>query len=405
MSCILYFSRDYSTHDRRFLSALAGTPHQVYYLRLERRQHSLEDRPLPPEIREAPWVGGRKSFHPRDGLRLLNDLRRVIRSVRPDLIHAGPLQTCGLLAALSGFRPLVSMSWGYDLLIDADRDPFNRWATRFTLSHSDVMVGDCKTIRQRAIDFGMPDERIVTFPWGIDLGHFSPEDRRQTTDDRRQQGVESSRQPEADIQGTKLGGQRPAVGGPTTEEIFTILSTRGWEPIYGVELIARAFVSAAKEAQARGLPRLRLLMLGNGSQAALLRQIFSGAGLQDQVYFPGQIGYDRLPHYYRSADLYVSASHSDGTSISLLEAMACGRPVLVSDIPGNREWVRPGEQGWWFPDGDAGALAQGILHAVEERRRLAQMGLAARRTAEQRADWGENFPELLRAYDLAARLE
>jgi glycosyltransferase involved in cell wall biosynthesis len=176
--------------------------------------------------------------------------------------------------------------------------------------------------------------------------------------------------------------------------------------LYGVETIARAFVLAAQQR-----PELRLVMLGNGSQAGRLRQILSAVEKLPQddqanvhrVLTPGQIGYADLPRYYRSADLYLSASYSDGASISLLEAMACGCPALVSDIPGNREWVTPGENGWLFPPGDANALAQAILHAVEQRSELPRMGAAARRTAEARADWNQNFPQLLRAYQLALK--
>jgi glycosyltransferase involved in cell wall biosynthesis len=364
---ILYFTRDYTTHDRRFLAALAETDHQVVFLQLERRGHSLEDRPLPERIERIAWAGGRQPFQFSAAPRLLSDLKRVIRQVRPDLVHAGPLQTAGLLAALSGFRPLVSMSWGYDLLIDAGRNAFLRGATRYTLKHSDVMVGDCATIRQRAEAFGMRPERIVTFPWGIDLRHFRP-----------------------DVPGSRASG-----------EGFTLLSTRGWEPIYGVDVIAGAFCIAAQQASSSGLPPLRLVMLGNGSLAQTLRRTFMQAGVLEQVSFPGQVGYGELPGYYRSADLYVSASHSDGTSISLLEAMACGRPALVSNIPGNREWVTPGVNGWWFPDGDPEALADGILKAIEMRPQLPDMGCAARGVAERRANWENNFPELLKAYSLA----
>lgn len=370
MTRILYFTRDYTTHDRRFLSALSETDHQVYYLQLERRGHQLEDRPLPPKIERVPWAGGQGPFHLHSLPRLLMSLKRVLRAIQPDLIHAGPLQTCGMLAALSGFRPLVSMSWGYDLLIDAGRDPFSRWATRFTLRRSAVMVGDCQTIRERAVDYGMDPGCIVAFPWGIDLEHFSP-------------------------------GQTQPAESPGENPLFTLLSTRGWEPIYGVDVIARAFIQAAREAAARGLPELRLVMLGNGSQAGWLRQAFLQAGVSERVSFPGQVSYADLPRYYRSSDLYVSASHSDGTSISLLEALGCSRPVLVSDIPGNREWVTPGENGWLFPDGDAGALAQAILAAAAARPRLPEMGRAARCLAEARADWTRNFPQLLAAYRLA----
>lgn len=382
---ILYFTREYTTHDRRFLAALAQTGHQVYYLRLENRGRTLEDRPLPPGIEIVSWAGGRAPARLALGPRLLLDLKRVIRELKPDLIQAGPLQTAGLLAALTGFRPLVSMSWGYDLIFDARRDVFWRWATRFTLQRSAVMVGDCATIRRLAISYGMPDEKIVTFPWGVDLEHYCPQGPRLLFDDHP-------------------GSPRP----------FTLLSTRGWEPIYGVDVIARAFTRVARE-----IPELRLLMLGGGSQADLLRRIFREGGIGDnlqgalsgpaQVIYPGLVNQQQLPQYYRSADLYLSASHSDGTSISLLEALACGTPALVSDIPGNREWVQPAapadeQVGWLFPDGDDRALSAAIHTALENRARLPEMGRAARQLAEQRADWRQNFQELLRAYDLALRV-
>ncbi len=180
------------------------------------------------------------------------------------------------------------------------------------------------------------------------------------------------------------------------EDVFVLLSTRGWEPIYGVEVIAQAFAQVAHQH-----PELRLLMLGNGSQADMLHRIFLQGGVMEQVHFPGQVSQADLPHYYRAADLYLSASHSDGTSISLLEAMACGKPALVSDIPGNREWVTPENNGWWFVDGDVESLARALSCVIQERYRLPRMGYAARLLAEQRADWESNFPKLLDAYDLA----
>ena len=372
---LLYFTRDYNTHDRRFLAALARTDHQVYYLRLERRGHPLEDRPLPSQIEQVHWAGGQRPARLSDGPRLLLDLKRVIRTVRPDLIQCGPLQTCAFLVALSGFHPLLSMSWGYDLLHDAYRSALWRWATRYTLSHSDGLLGDCDTIRQRAISFGMRPGGIVYFPWGVDLQHYSagtPRNSRSTS--------------------------ASAEDRPSSADVFTLLSTRGWESIYGVDVLARAFVNAARRCTARGGPQLRLLMLGAGSQAAALRQTFLQGGVIDQVIFPGQVGQADLPRYYRLADLYVSASHSDGSSISLLEAMACAKPALVSDIPGNREWVEPGVHGWWFVDGDDRALESAILRAVDERCRLPEMGRAARRLVEGRADWEVNFPKLLAFY-------
>jgi glycosyltransferase involved in cell wall biosynthesis len=364
---LIYFSRDYSVHDHRFLDRLARTGHTVGFLALENRPTVQFDRPLPAEIEWLQWAGGRGPVQLQDGWRLLRSLRQVINSFKPDLVQAGPIQTAAFLTALSGFRPFVSTSWGYDLLIDANRSPAWRAATRYTLRRSAAMVGDCNAIRQQAIAYGMDPEKIVTFPWGVDLQHFTP-------------GTETELR-------ARLGWN---------PQDFIVISTRGWAPIYGIEELARGFAAAAQE-----LPQLRLLMLGNGPQASLIRKVFMQADVLDYVHFPGQVSQESLPRYYRAADLYLSASHSDGSSISLLEALACGRPALVSDIPGNREWVNPGEQGWWFQTGSAAELTRQLLEAVAQRDRLAEMGRWARQTAEARANWETNFSHLLDAYQLA----
>ena len=361
---ILYFSLDYTPHDHRFLTALAASEHDVAYLRLQRGPRQTEDRPVPQGVRIVRWAGGQRPFRWGDVPRLLADFRRVVRRLRPDLIHAGPIQQVALLPALSGLHPLVVMSWGSDLLRDAERNAFYRWATRFVLARADAFVGDCEAVAQKAQAFGFPRERMAIFPWGVDLVHFSP-------------GSDE--------------GLRERWG---WQDAFVIIHTRSWEPIYGVEVMAQAFARAARHD-----PRLRLLLLGGGSLAPRLREIWQRAGVLDRVQFVGQVSQRHLPRYYRAADLYLSASHSDGSSVSLMEALACGLPVVVSDIPANREWVRPDQEGWHFPDGDAATLAEILLEAAHApRERLQALGQAARRRAEARANWPQNVQRLFRLY-------
>jgi glycosyltransferase involved in cell wall biosynthesis len=365
---VLYFTRDYSPHDHRFLTALAQTEHQVYALRLERGNRQLEDRSLPTQIEQVAWKGGQREVNWSDTPALLLDLQRVTRKIKPDVIHAGPVPNVAFLAALSGFKPLVSMSWGSDLLRDIEQDGGQMRSARFALKRSAVLVGDCEAVKQKAVSLGFPAERVVLFPWGVDLQTFSPAESM-----RRQ----------------RLGW----------EDAFVLLSLRTWEPLYGVEHVIRAFCRAAQE-----FPDLRLLLLGNGSQAALIHGLVQSQQMVERVHFGGQVKNDDLPDYYRSADLYISASHSDGSSVSLMEALACGIPALVSDIPGNREWMAGQAAGWLFTDGDEDSLVEGIRRAVRERASLAERGQAARKLAEARADWTKNFPKLLDAYEMAIRI-
>ncbi len=350
---VLYLSRGGNPHDRRFLSALAETEHSVFFLPTEASANS-----------ERKFVPGKIEILDVPGMLNPLDLGEVLERIRPDLVHAGPIQGGAYLAALTDWHPLVSMSWGSDLLVEAQSGE-GRDKAEYALRASDILVCDCQTVRDEAIRLGMRGDRIVVFPWGVDLKRFSP---------------------------GQDGGLRERLG---WLDKFVILSTRAWEPLYGVDSIVEAFTASEKDLS------LRLLMLGQGSLRAELLTSLEQAGLSDRIHAPGTVEPEELTAYYRAADLYVSASHSDGTSISLLESMACGLPAIVSDIPANQEWVVPEETGWWFQDRNEADLSDAILESVAYRERLHEMGTRARKIAEDRGDWQENFKKLLDAYEMA----
>jgi glycosyltransferase involved in cell wall biosynthesis len=364
---VLFFTRDYTAHDHRFLSALAETDHEVHFLRLEKRGAQREDRPLPPGIHQILWEGGDAPVERGSYRQYSRYLNRVTHEVHPDLVHAGSVQTAALITAMCGFQPLVTMSWGYDMLMDAESTAQMRKDTCFTLDHTSVFVCDCQAVADKAVSFGMSPDRIIKFPWGVDLKHFNPEGREKNRND------------------LEWG-----------EDEFIILSLRAWEPIYDIPTVVRGFIDAVHKQ-----PQLRLVLLGGGSQGNQLRQMLSNAGVMDKVHFGSLIGYTDLPKYYRSSDLYVSASLTDGSSVSLMEALACGTPAALSKIPGNLEWVDQ-NTGWFFPVGDWQVLSDHLVQSFQQRELVrGKMRDQARVLAEQRADWQQNFQQLLAAYDMA----
>ncbi len=350
---VLYLSRGGNPHDRRILTALAGTEHSVFFLPMEVAADS-----------EREFITGNVELLDSGGNLDPDNLRAILDRVQPDLIHAGPIQSGAYLVAQTNWHPLVSMSWGSDLLVDAQNGE-GRNKAEYALRASDVLLCDCQTVRDAAIRLGMPGDRIVVFPWGVDLEQFSP---------------------------GRDGRLRDQLG---WQDKFVVLSTRSWEPLYGVDLIVTAFIDAANHE-----PSLRLLMLGDGSQRTELLDRFEQAGLGERIHAPGTVEPEDLPAYYRASDLYVSASHSDGTSVSLLESMACGLPSIVSDIPSNQEWVVPEGNGWWFQDGNAAELSERIAKAATSDQ-LRELGSRARQIAEERGDWKANFRKLLDAYEMA----
>jgi glycosyltransferase involved in cell wall biosynthesis len=377
---ILYFSRSYTPHDYRFLSSLSKTEHEIYYMKLETNKRQTEDRPVPENVQQILWAGGQPEFRWRDVPRLTFDFGRVVKEIKPDIIHTGPIQTCAFIAVLSGFRPVITMSWGYDLALEADRNSWMKWITGFVLRNSAYFISDAQFTRDKAVAFGMDAEKTVVFAWGTDIEHFTPKGSRvgkRKTHGKKQLAVSSQR-----------------------SKSVTLFCNRTWESIYGVDVLAKAFVKVATSN-----PNVALILLGGGSQAARIRQILMNGGVLDRVHFGGQVAHNDLPRWYHMADIYISPSHVDGSSVSLMEALACGLPCLVSDISGNKEWIVEGENGWFFHDGDVDDLAERILNAIKSRKSFKRICESARKTAEQKADWTENFGKLLEAYDKVMSLQ
>lgn len=365
---VLYFTRDYTPHDFRFLNAICGNGDEVYYLRLETR-NVYENRSLPDAVRNVDWAFGKEPFDMESSeKKAIEELRKVFERIKPDVVHSGPLTDCSYLTAKAGLHPHTAMSWGFDLGREIETDPKAYERAKFALSQADWFLGDCYTELEKAAELGYDRGRAEIFPWGIDTDRFSPK--------------------------SSPFRSEIANGGD-----FLILSLRTMEPNYDVETVVRAFLSAAENESG-----MRLILLGDGRQMPKLKAIAAADKNGNRISFLGRQPNDMLVDYYRSCDLYVSASIVDGSSVSLLEAMGCGIPVLMSAIPGNLEWVRDGENGIIFPVGDVEDLAKKMLFCCRNRKELRKYAAAARELIEEKADWNKNKKNIHIAYRKACGL-
>jgi L-malate glycosyltransferase len=364
---VLYLTRGYTPHDRRFLSALASGPHQILFQRLHSQPPRYETRPVLESIRELPPLAGSEPpTSPAQWIPLAPRLKAVLDAERPDLVHAGDLQTGAFLAALAGFHPLLAMSWGSDLLVDAYRDPLWTWMTRFTLCRADMLLTDATEVTQAAVELaGLDRQRVLQFPWGVDTELFHP--------------------------GPDTLQLRNRPGWQNTD---IILSNRSWEPQYGVLHLLRAFALARKTDS-----RLRLVLLGSGSQKEEIEQFILDQALAQHVLVLGAAPPEQLPDLLRAVDLYASCAFSDGSSVSLLEAMATGLPVLATLRASNFEWVASEDNGLLAPFGDVPVIAAALrrLAALTPQQR-ARIAAANRAVTLERANWSDNIARLLATY-------
>jgi L-malate glycosyltransferase len=363
---VLYFSDNVSGHNQRFLEKLSQAGLEVWFLDLTSR--CVPEGWLPEGVH---WVRPKQSLprnsHPAIFAGFLSEFQQLVAEIGPDLIHSGPIQSCGYLTALSGFHPWLLTSWGSDLLFQPQQGPGWKLATQAALSSADAFFCDCDAVRTGAKQMAyIPDSRIVQFPWGIRKGLYGPVGPLPTQ-------AEYEREP-----GTHV-----------------LICTRSWEPLYGIDTLLEGFRQACREDRS-----LRLLLLGNGSEAARVREFIDVHGLSRMVRTLGPFVKEDMPKWFRAADTYVSCAQSDGTSVSLLEAMATGLPLVVTDIPSNREWVSDGHNGWLAAARSSEEFADRMLRAAHlgpEDRNL--FAMRSQRMVEERADWDRNFPRLLEMYE------
>ena len=283
---------------------------------------------------------------------------RAIEQIEPDVVHAGWVYSSGLIAAMSGFQPWLLMPWGSDIQVFPYESRLRRLVARYVLRRADMITCDCQAVKEHIIQLaGYPADRIVVVPWGVDLQRFRP--LAQPGSVRTQLGWENAK---------------------------IIIITRQLRSFYGIEYLVSAMpaILAAE-------PQARLLICGDGPLESVLRDMVRQLDLETAVHFAGFVPNPLLPECLNAADVYVSPSLEDGSSLSLMEAMTCGLPVVVTDIPAALEWVKDGQSGYVVPKRDVERLATAITNVLHDDTLRSQMSKHSLATAHSRADWDKNF--------------
>jgi len=256
--------------------------------------------------------------------------RAVIRSLRPDVVHAHHATSYGMLALLSGVRPLVVTAHGSDLLLVAGRNPAARVIVRRVLRAASLVTVPSEPMRQAALRLAAPAfPPIRVFQYGVDAQRL-----------------------------ISLAAEvRGAAASPAAAPL-RLASARPLERLYRFDALLEALALLRK----RGVS-FQVDLFGDGRERLRLQEQARRLGLAQAVRFHGRVPPERVERGLAEADLYVSVSESDGASIALLEALALGAIPVVSDIPANRVWIEDGVNGVLVPI-DAQGIAAGIVRGA-----------------------------------------
>jgi glycosyltransferase involved in cell wall biosynthesis len=272
----------------------------------------------------------------------LRAIRKLIRAGgRFDLIDAHYYYPDGVAAALIAKRlgvPFVVTARGTDInLIPRHRAP--RRMIRWAAARAAASIAVCRALREEMVGIGCEAAKIHVLRNGVDLQRFTPLPRQEARS------------------GLQLTGKVALSVG------------------YLIERKGHHIAIAAL----RELPDWQLLIVGHGPMEAELRGLAAASGVADRVRFVGAVEQGALPRYYSAADVLILASSREGMANVLLEALACGTPVVATNLWGTPEIIAAPEAGELMRERSASALLEAL-------RRLVVRGidrLATRRYAEQ----------------------
>jgi glycosyltransferase involved in cell wall biosynthesis len=297
--------------------------------------------------------------------RSLGVLRERLAAIRPDLLHTHFLTGYGYWGHFSGFRPNVLTVWGDDVYVTPHEDPLKGWLARRALRHADAVTGDSVDILRHCAELGAAPERCFEVQWGVDFQQFHPQ---RSTQVRAELGIPAD---------------APVLFSPRS---FT-------QPYYNLDIIIAA---AAKLLRER--PRAHIVFSGYEGDPTPFAEAARAAGLTERTHFVGRIPHERFAEYLLAADVFLSVPSVDATAVSLLEAMACGRAIVVSSLASAMEWIVDGVSGLVVPPRDEAALLAAMRRLVDDAELRKRCGALCVLEVRGRADHARNMDRVERLY-------
>jgi glycosyltransferase involved in cell wall biosynthesis len=265
-------------------------------------------------------------------IRAVGEVRKLVRRANPDVVHAHYINESGWLAAASGHRPRVVTAWGSDIYRAPVESKLARRLNPWAVRRADWVTCDSEDQARRLRDWAGPGAHVSVIGWGVDRAEFNP-----------------------DVDGRPM---RRELGIP--DDARVVLSPRQWLPNSNIPTVVAAHANLPADVWLV-LKRIPRFEDGAGAQ---VEHAVADSPARDRIRVIGEIAADRLAPLYAAADAVVSLCATDGTPVSVLEAMAVGRPVVAFRNASVAEWLSsPGAQ--LLDNLDPDVVATALAEALE----------------------------------------
>ena len=286
------------------------------------------------------------------------DFLKALDDFRPDIVNPHYVVSYGWLATYCDQCPVVATAWGSDLLILPQKSIVHRLRIDAALKHARYCTVDHKNLYEAVARF-TEQEKIIEVIMGVDREIFQS------------------------VQKSKFD----------SSEKLRVIAPRGLQKVYDPETIIAGAIMI------KGKLDLQIDLLGRDTDR--IEGLIKRASLTEIIKLCSFLPHAGFVESLKDYEIYLSASHSDSTSVALLEAMSAGLYPVVSDIPGNRNWITDGENGQLFECGSPESLAEALEKAVARRQDFADIAVENRNRVEEKAIWQDNMERL---YNIFKRL-
>ena len=289
------------------------------------------------------------------------EVKAAIRAFQPDILHAHFINEPGWLGALCGFHPFALTAWGSDIYLAPHQSKLAAILSPWSVARADYATADSFDQVERLKEMGA--HRTEMIAWGVDLDAY-PRDLGEKW--RREHNISDNQ--------------------------VVVLSPRQWINNSNIDVIVAAWPRV--RAQCPDALLILKRMKGNTEFNARIEAQVEALELGDSVKIIEEMPEADLPAMYAAADVAISICSSDGTPVSVLEAMAAQTPIVAGDLPSLREWVEDGKSGFLVAPRDADALAARLIELVQNRGLRAQLGMSAHQVACQRGGRESNLAKV-----------
>jgi len=353
---ICYIADAGSIHTQKWVRFFADGEHEVHLISLTSPVGNY------PQNVNLYLIKGLHGIRGVNHLFSMIQIKKMMKKINPDILHAHYVTDYGFWAALCRFHPLVVTPWGSDILISAQKSKLSELKVKFALRQADLITCDAEHLQHRITELGAKRERIKLIYFGVDTQKFNSNKR----DVRFKEKLH-------------LGSSSP-----------TIISLRSLSPIYDVESFIKAIPLVLNN-----IPDSKFIIAGDGEQKNYLENLAISLGVSNSIRFVGRIPNDELPRYVASSEIYVSTSLSDaGLAASTAEAMACELPVVITDFGNNRDWVKDGDGGFVIPTKNPAILAEKIVYLLKNQDIRRRFGKINRGVIEERNNYEKEMKSM-----------